>query len=110
MVSHSYEGIKLILNEDYEITITPNMKEISLDSWDVDKIMFRYEENHCGCCEGSHEEIAIDPKELFKFVDSGGIKKIEELSGKVTELTLKNGGLVTELKKYKDVIGELKNE
>lgn len=109
MVSHSYEGIKLILNEDYEITITPNMKEISLSDWDVDKILFKYEENHCGCCEGSHEEFTIEPKELFEFVDAGGQKKIKELSGKVSELTLKNKNINAELKKYKDVIGELKN-
>ena len=62
MVRNDYEGIKLILKEDYEITITPNMKEISLSDWDIDKILFRYEENHCGCCEGS--DLFLAPSQI----------------------------------------------
>jgi len=110
MASNSYEGMRLILKDDYEISITPNMKEVDLDSWDVEKILLRYEERHCGCCEGSHEIMELNPDDLFEFIDAGGIKKITELSISLDELKTKNKNLETELKKYKEVIGELKND
>lgn len=108
MVRNDYEGIRLVLKDDFDINISPSTNEIILSEWDVDKMVFKYERSTCGCCEGSHEEITIDPEELFKFVDAGGQKKIAELSEKITELTLKNTGLGAELKKYKDVVGVLK--
>lgn len=108
MASNSYEGITIVLDKDSSFTITPNMMEIDLSGYDIEKLYFKYEERHCGCCEGSHCTKELDPKDLFDFIDAGGKEKIKEVKETNEELVKENDKLKRELKKYSDVIGELK--
>lgn len=108
MTRNSYEGITIILSKECSFTITPELMEIKLDSYDIDSISLNYEENFCGCCEGDHCTKKINPSDLFDFIDSGGKDNINKMNNENKELKKDKVKLKLELKKYKDIIGDLK--
>lgn len=109
-MSNSFEGLRIIFEEDFTLEINPKLSQIDLSSYDIKYLLFKYEENHCGCCEGSHESIEIKPEDLFDFVDSGGIKEIEKLKEKLKEKDGENTKLKNKIKEFKSVLKDLKED
>ena len=107
-MSNSFEGLKIIFEEDFTMEINPKLSQIDLSDYDIKYLLFKYEEKHCGCCEGSHESIEIKPEDLFEFVDSGGIKEIEKLKGQLKDKDNENKELQGKIKEFKSVIGTIK--
>ena len=108
-MSNIFRGLKLIFEEDFTLEISPKMNQIDLGSYDIKYLLFKYEERHCGCCEGSHESVEIKPEDLFEFVDSGGIKEIEKLKGQLKDKDDENKNLQGKIEEFKSVIGTIKD-
>ena len=104
MESKSFEGIKIILEPEFEFKITPKMAEIDLDKYDIKYLLFKYEHNFCGCCEGNHEKVEIKPSDLFDFVEGGGLKEIDSLKTKIKKLNEDKDKLKAEIKQFKSVL------
>ena len=107
-MSNTFRGLKIIFEEDFTLEINPKLSQIDLGSYDIKYLLFKYEENHCGCCEGSHESMELKPEDLFDFVDSGGIKEIEKLKDQLKDKDNENKELQDKIKEFKSVIGTIK--
>lgn len=101
-----FEGVTLILKKDFTMEITPIMNKIKLSAYDIESFFLNYDNYQCG--ESDKRKIEITPEDFFDFIINGGINKIKSLKEQNEEIKKKHIKLKIELKKYQDVIGNLK--